>query len=428
VTVPAPPADGPARPTGGLTPETVAVLRDGAAAERERVLAFCRDLVRIPSPPGDERKAVEHAAAEMATADYDEVRLDRAGNALGIVRARGGRGGGAVLLDAHLDHVHEGASAAWHHPPFKGVVERGRLWGRGASDTKSAVAAQVRAGALLARLQRQGALKLERDVVVAAVVQEEVGGLGTSCLLEDGLPFAAAVIGEPSAGALAHGHRGRVELEVRFTGRSAHAGRPAAGVNPHRSLARFIPLLDEVERGEDERFGASTVCPTLVRAEPPSANVVPSLIALTLDWRNVPAEAPHAVHARIERLARQACEAGAGATVRVPDRELVAWTGVKRRIPRVAKPFATDPASPLFRTAAAGLAAATGRAPQVIAWEFASDAGWLHAAGVPCIGYGPGDPTSMHVVDESVDVRQLEEAVLGYAALALALGSKDATP
>lgn len=398
-------------------------IRSGASALRGRVTEFCRELVRIPSYSGEEGQAAERTAQEMRQLGYDEVEIDRAGNVVGVVKANAAKpAGDAVMLNAHLDVVAVDESAPWPHPPFDAVIEDGRLWGRGATDTKSAVAAQVQAGGLIAQLQRDGQLQRRRDLVVAAVVQEEVGGLGTACLIEDrGADYKAAIIGEPSLGGLSFGHRGRVEMRVRFHGRAAHASRPDWGLNPHYSLSEFVQRLNEVERDSDARFGESTVSPTLVSALPDSVNVIPSQVELVLDWRNVPGESPETVRERVTRIAEAAAEEGVRAEIVTPVVPLRSWRGVDKELLRVQEAFGTDPEGELFQTAHAALEAGLGHEVPVIAWDFASDGGWLQAAGVPCIGYGPGEMRVMHAVKESVSLELLAEAVAGYAWLAQAL-------
>ena len=400
-------------------------LREAGRAARERTVELCRDLVRIPSFSGEEGDAAERTAEEMRGLGYDEVEIDRAGNCLGLVKANAAeRLDEAVLLNAHLDVVAVDEEAPWPHPPFEAAIEGGRLWGRGATDTKSAVAAQVAAGGVIAALQREGRLERQRDLLVAAVVQEEVGGLGTACLLEDrGAGYRAAVIGEPSGGALSFGHRGRVELRVRFHGKAAHASRPDWGINPHESLARFVLALEELERDRDERFGSSSVAPTLVWARPDSINVIPSQVELVLDWRNVPGESPATIRERVTRLAERAAGQGVRAEVLTPVVPLTSWRGVTKELERVSQAFGTDPEGELFRTAHRALEEGLGREVATIRWDFASDGGWLQAAGVPCLGYGPGDMQVMHAVQESCSLDLLAEAVTGYAVLAQALDS-----
>lgn len=398
-------------------------IREAGHARRERAISFCRDLVRIPSFSGEEGEAAELTAEEMRRVGLDEVEIDRAGNVIGILKANAAeRVEESLLLNAHLDVVAVDEKADWPHPPFEGVIADGRIWGRGATDTKSAVAAQVHAAGVLAQLQHEGVLRRSRDLVVAAVVQEEVGGLGTACLIEDrGADYHAAIIGEPSLGALSFGHRGRVEVHVRFHGRAAHASRPDWGLNPHYSLSRFVQALGDVERDEDAQLGSSSVAPTLVSARPASSNVSPSVLELVLDWRNVPAEAPETVRERILAIAEASAEEGVRVEVVTPASPLTTWRGVERDVEQVMKAFGTDPEGELFRSAHRALEESLAHAVPVISWDFASDGGWLQAAGVPCIGYGPGEMKVMHAIQESCSLDLIAEAVDGYAVLATAL-------
>lgn len=403
-----------------LTPKASAAVVAAARDRGPAAVELCRELVRIPSPSGAERDAALHVADRMRELGLDDVSIDRAGNAIGLVRS--GHGGPAIMLNAHLDHVDAGDVSSWPHPPFEGVLSGGRLWGRGSTDTKSAVAAQVQAAAVLRELVHHGQLELRRDVLVAAVVQEEVGGLGTACLIEDRPPPAVAVIGEPSLGGLCFGHRGRVEIEVRFTGRAAHASRPEWGVNPHRTLARFVGRLDELALDGDPLLGRSSVAPTLVSASPSSPNVIPEQVTLILDWRNVPGESPDVIRERVRELAQSSVDEGVSVDVRTPTVHLRSWAGVDKPIERVSRGFRTPSDGTLFRGALQLLEEAMGRTVPVLAWDFASDGGWLHAAGVPCIGHGPGEMELMHAARESVSTDLLCEAVASYALLAAGLG------
>ena len=84
------------------------------------------------------------------------------------------------MLNTHMDHVDVGDPARWPYPPYAATVVDGEIWGRGASDLKGPLACQVYAGALLKR----SGLLLPNDVYVVGVVQEEVGGLGSSMLMD----------------------------------------------------------------------------------------------------------------------------------------------------------------------------------------------------------------------------------------------------
>src|SRR5262249_31148212 len=148
---------------------------------------------------------------EMQSLGYDEVQVDEAGNVIGKIRATTspveGRPRRSIMFNAHMDQVDVGDPLKWPFPPFERAVHEGEIWGRGTSDLKGSLACQVSAGALLKR----SGLPLPNDVYVVGVVQEEVGGLGSSNLVQH-LKTDYGIIGEPSGNTLALGHRGRTEM------------------------------------------------------------------------------------------------------------------------------------------------------------------------------------------------------------------------
>ena len=96
----------------------------------ENALAFAQDLIRLPSPPGEEEAVVRRVAQEMKALGLQSVSVDQVGNVIGVVPGSGSAP--AVLLNSHVDVVAEGDPAEWEHPPYGGVVADGYLHGRGA--------------------------------------------------------------------------------------------------------------------------------------------------------------------------------------------------------------------------------------------------------------------------------------------------------
>lgn len=394
-------------------------LRAAVATLRPAVVDFARRLVQTPSLPGDERKIAGLIQAEMQRLGYDEVVRDEAGNVIGQLR---GGGGPALMLNGHMDHVDPGDPAGWPdaRQPFGGAIVDGALWGRGAVDMKGPLAAMVYAPAVL----KSAGLSPPGDLYTTAVVMEEVGGLGASFLTSH-LRAGVAIVGEPSHNTLRRGHRGRVVVEVRFLGHSAHASVPHLAVNPHYQAARFLSFLPDQDMAADPLFGASTVAPTLYRTDQKSDNVIPGEVCLTLDWRNVPAESPAEIVARIEGWLRACFEADAGAVkydVRVSRERLKTYSGYEADFEAIYHSFVMPVGAPPLQHAQEILTAALGRDVPVDIWRFATDGGHLMKAGIPTLGFGPGDETLAHTNREHLRLAELEEAVLAYAALALKLG------
>ena len=399
-----------------MNKETSDAINAAAAAIAPDLFAFARRLVQTPSPPGAEGEVATLVEGEMRRLGFDAVWRDTAGNVIG--RLGGGAGGGSLMLNGHMDHVDPGPAQAWPYPPFAGVIADGRLHGRGSADMKGALAAQVYAVAVLLR----AGLRPAGDVIVTAVVQEETGGLGTQCLLEEGLRADAAIVGEASGLELKRGHRGRLEVLVTVNGRSVHASAPERAANPHFTIAGFIQRLRSLPLPGDPDFRGASVAPTLIVSDQTAGNVTPGRLVLHLDYRTLPEETAAAVVASLQPLLDASLSDGCTGQVSIERATMRTYTGLERNVLNAFPPFRLPADHALVRRASKALAELTGKTPPVGFWRFSTDGGHLmQEAGIPVLGYGPGEETMVHTVGESVALEQLQGAAAGYAALCLAL-------
>lgn len=381
------------------------------------MVALAQRLIQTQSAPGEEAQISELVLAEMRRTGYDDAWRDDAGNIIGVLRGDGD--GSRVQFNTHLDHVSAGDPALWARPPFAGIIADGVLYGRGASDIKAAMAAQV----ALVPVLRSARLKPRGDVYVVAVVLEEVGGLGSRYLAET-LPTDIAVIGEATNNELRRGHRGRVFVDVSFTGLSTHASAPERGRNPHYAAARFLLKIENLAMKPHPTFGGSTMAPTWYETDQTSGNVTPGTVSVFLDWRNVPGESESDVLARIEPIAKDVEREveGITAAVSVVGRPVETYTGLRDTMPSTL-PFETAADHPALTTARAVLEVAFKREIRVGTWTFATDGGHLHQHGVTTLGFGPSEERFAHTIHDQVSVEQLHEALFGNAVLAVALSA-----
>ncbi len=344
---------------------------------------------------------------------FDEAFVDEAGNAIGVFR----RGQGpTIMLNGHIDTVPVGDETLWPHPPLAGVVADGRLWGRGASDMKSSLAAMTVAAAEAVEQGFQGTL------MVAGVVQEEIGGLGARWLSEH-QPTDIVILGEPSKLQFKLGHRGRIEIDVHLPGAIAHAAKAELGENALYRAAHFLTKLETLELPEGGPLGRSTATPTRLRSFPQDgANVVPGEAVITIDYRNVPSDSMEAVLERLGALDPQA-------KLVVTEEHAASENGeVVRTFPRM---------NPAYL--APGENAWVSKAREVLrevlphyeipfeegTWWFATDAPYLASQGAVVIGLGPGEEELAHTTNESIRVDMLEKATGIYRDLCLALAQGD---
>ncbi|MDZ7703123.1 MAG: M20 family metallopeptidase [Trueperaceae bacterium] len=371
-------------------------------------VALAQQLVRLHSPSGAEADAMALLISTFKTLGYDDAYLDDAGNAIGVLR----RGDGPTLMfNGHLDTVPLGDEALWPHPPLSGTIADGRLYGRGACDMKSALACMAYAAKDAAEAGFAGTL------MVAAVVQEEVGGLGARHLATHTAPDIV-VIGEPSKLKLMLGHRGRVEIDVRFPGKIAHAAKNSLGDNALYGAAEFLQRIRDLPLPQGGPLGGSSLTPTLFTSYPrDGANVVPGRADLTIDYRNLPGDEPSDILARLQALAPDA-------HFEIPTEFARSENGkVSLDFPRVMPPYLAPGENAHVNTARTVIRdtlAELDRRFEEDVWWFGTDAPYLAESGALVIGFGPGEEELAHTTNESIPLEHLAVARRVYAALASA--------
>ena len=391
----------------------------------DEVVELTRALVRIPSVyrPG------ETGANEAEVASFVEGWFRREGLPVEVQEVAPGRpnvlswigekgpGRRCLLLEGHTDVVTEGDAAEWTWPPFGGELRDGRIYGRGAADMKSGLAAAM---VTLAAFKRAGVTPAGK-LVVGALVDEEDGMIGVRHLVKTpaGRELDAAIICEPEENELCLEQRGVVWARIRARGHMAHGAMPEAGANPITALGallREVPALEKQLRKLCEKsrhLKPPTVTPTIVQGPPrgvgaPQSNVIPALAEMTLDVRLTPGIDAEGMRGELEALCRKAEAAVPGVKLE--------WEPVNAF--RLAT--SVDKAEPIAQAMMHGVRKATGQAPRYGGVPGSTDGTILRMElGIPIVTCGPGNRLIPHQVDEYVEVRELVEAAKIYAASAL---------
>jgi putative selenium metabolism hydrolase len=379
------------------------------------LIGFTQELVRLPSVLGNEKMVAERVAEQMSRLAFDSVEIDPAGNCIGVIE--GSASGRTLLFDAHMDTVDVLPRAAWKRDPFGGEIEGERIYGRGSSDMKGALAAMVGAAAGLDRERLSG------SVIVSASVGEEL--LEGAALREvmKRFPPDYVVIGEASELDLVRAGRGRAELVLEAKGEPAHASSPHLGVNAVHVMARVIEQIEALEMPRHPFVGNGVMCLTDIISLPyPAHSVVPSGCRVTYERRLIPGETLEGLLAELQA----ACDrAGAVDTaIDLAMAEYESYTGVKWTEPKWFAPWELAEDHELVRSALAGLRDA-GLDPGMSSYQFCTNAAYsAGAAGVPTIGFGPSSESLAHMVDEYIEIDQLVSACHGYRAIGEALLSR----
>ena len=375
------------------------------------VVGLTQALVKAPGLSGDEREAADIAFAAMQSLGFREVVRDSYGSVIGLM----GPANTAVtlLFDGHTDVVP--VVGDWTRDPFSGEVSDGRLYGRGSTDMKGAVAAAICGVAAAAK-----EASLTSQVAVSASVMEEVlEGVALGNIIDTYEP-EHVIICEPSNLELRVAQRGRMEIVLTLYGQSAHASQPHLGQNPIDFAARALRCLDDLNYPEDPLLGKGVLVPVSMVSDPlPSPSMIPETVTINFDRRTVGGETRDSVFDQIQTCLTEnnignyqlTCNAKAETTYTgielCPERDFPSW---------VMSPGHSLAEAGLCAITSAGLPAKTG------VWHCCTNGS--ESAGrrdIPTIGVGPGDIAVAHTVDESIEVSQLEKAVDVYKNLVLSL-------
>jgi len=373
---------------------------------RPVVIEAARDLIgaRTENPPGNESEAA------LVVAEY----LKRSGIRFSIFEKERGRAnivgfvgkkGESVLVPCHLDTVPAGEG--WSGDPFQARVYRGRIYGRGASDNKGQMAALIAAATYLKKREADMDVRL----VLAGLADEERGSkCGLEFLLsERRLQANFAVVPD-----VAHNmklidvaEKGAMFIEVTAAGRQAHGSTPEKGRNAVRGMMEFLRALDRAGVGKAKHKFLSP--PTLnigTIAGGTAPNMVPAKCTAGIDIRYLPGQNGGEIADRIRRLASRCASRLKGIRFSVKVTIDLPPTEVADDLPFIAR----------LREHARRV---TGRSPVIGGLSGATLVKQFAAAGIPAVGFGPGDEDEAHAADESISVKELVDFAAVIASFCL---------
>ena len=371
--------------------------------DAREVVDLLRELVSVPSvnpafPDGTGEGELARAVAGYLRDLGAEVQLQEVLPGRPNVLAHVGDNGPRLLLSAHLDTVQTTRMAV---APFAGEVREGRMFGRGACDTKASLAAMLVALREAVRTRR-----LRCRVTFAALVDEEVGFAGSKALAASRPQVDGAVFGEPTDLQLVVAHKGVLRFYVQTTGRAAHSATPELGVNAIEGMLSVAGLLCELPDPLPEHplLGRPTCCLTEIQGGT-GRNTVPDRCRVHVDRRTLPGEQGEEVWASLRErvLASEAVKAFPGKVEFEPP-YLVA--------PGLQTPEGAWVVQALERAVyrVLGRAVRTGV-------PYGTDAGYVAQTGVPCVVFGPGSAAEAHTATESVALDQVELAARVFSEL-----------
>ena len=393
------------------------------ALDVDSMAGYLCELISKPSHGGRETRAQESIAAEMRRVglevetwpiDFDALKshpsfsmpIERE-EGLGILGTHGRGGCRSLMFNGHIDVVGAGDEFKWRHPPWKGTIDGGRVWGRGASDMKGGTVSALYA--LKAVIDSDAPLK--GKVLFESVIGEEDGSVGTLDACMRGIRADAAIVPEPSELVAVPAHAGAMSFRVTIQGRAAHAAIRNEGVS---AIDKFLPIYDALKRLEDER--TARIRDPLYKIYPiPSPlnvgkivggewpGIVPERLYFEARVGVHTDETTDQVRRQVEAAVAKAAKADPWLSEHLP---VVDWSGGYRfdaaKIP-------SD--HPIMETVKRAYRDVAGSLPRVEGRTYSSDMRFLvNLLGIPTMIFGPGDIREAHAADESISIADMETA------------------
>lgn len=367
---------------------------------RDGMIEFTRELVAIPTenPPGrDYGRAIEAIVRRLEALGFRDTRVEG-----DCVLSFAGSGERTVYFSGHYDVV-----PAQDRSQFDPVLKGANLFGRGASDMKSGLAAMTYAAAAL----RDGGALANGRVALAFVPDEETAGpRGSRYLAERGLlgrDGIAMLTPEPTGGVVWNANRGAITLQVTVKGKHAHVGRQHEGVNAFERMLIIAHALTELKQEVETRE-------TLFQVEPAAArrsilmlggraesganfNTVPEQCSFTVDRRINPEEDIAEEKDRLLEVIRQ--------------------TGVEAEVAVLqdGRSCGVNPDCAAGRALAKAIEAVTGKAARFEMCPGLLEIRFYAEREIPAFAYGPGLLTVSHGPNEFVPVGRIVETAQIYA-------------
>jgi len=343
----------------------------------EYAIKFLVKLLEIYSPSCEEKEISAFIADEMKSLGF-KVRVDEVGNVLGEV----GTGKPEILLCGHMDTV----------PGYIPVqLINGKLYGRGAVDAKSSLAAMIIAAYSSADKISTG------KILVAGVIEEEKSSKGVKHLIKNGVPVNYAVFGEPSGVEnIIIGYKGSLRLKITCKTQTGHSAAPWLFENSIEKMFEIWKVIKETRFPNEDLnsyFHSVTSCLIGLKGGGYTSKV-PSKCEALIDMR-VP---PHltCIETYNEIVNKVAQYQAANSKVRV-DMKIVGAT----------EPFETDKNNPLVRTLSLAIRKVRGKTPTLIRKTGTGDMNLLgRALKIPVVTYGPGNSSLDHTSLEHVEVKE----------------------
>lgn len=379
---------------------------------REEILKFMREICAIPSMNSQLKDVGARIIEEMKKLGFDEARFDKMGNVVGRI----GSGKKTLVFDSHIDTVGIGDASVWKWDPFEGKVENGMLYARGACDEKGSTPGMIYGMAIA----RDLGLLEGWTVYYFGNMEEWCDGIAPNTFVEVDPKVRPdfVVIGEPTKMQVYRGHKGRVELKVVAKGKSAHAASNQLGDNAIYKLLPIIAGIRDLEPklGDHPFLGHAKITVSDMTVKTPSLNAVPDEATIFIDRRMTFGETKETAIEQINALIPEKDKSSISVEELFYDE--ASYTGFVFPVDKYFPAWALEEDHLLVQAGQAVKQAIGLPEGKPGKWEFSTNGiYWAGKAGIPSIGFGPGDEIYAHTVGECVPLGEVVKATEFYCLL-----------
>ena len=359
-------------------------------------------LLSFESYPGKEKEVSDYLEELMKRIGFRDVFRDEYGSVFGFIGLKQDKT--AILFDSHTDVMP--VRGNWIHPPFGGVIDNGKLYGRGSADMKGPLCASL-FGAIEAHKNN----KLKKQYVVSAsVLEEEIEGVALGKIMDRVKP-ENVVICEPSKLKIKLGHKGRIEYLLHVKGKTFHSAFPNKFDNTINLAAKAILALKEIKFTNSHEMGDGVLTPTGLETNS-STSMAPSETTIRFDRRTVPGDSEQLTKKEIMDILNNIDSNAFSLTIE--ERETLTYTGEKILCRKIFKPWVIEKNHKLVNS----LTEAVKKNDinlDLGYWGFCTNG--VESMGnrkVNTIGFGPGNEELAHTTNEYVKTQELQDACKIY--------------
>jgi putative selenium metabolism hydrolase len=378
------------------------------------IYKFLRDMIKIPSTSCNEENVVKRIKEEMESLGFEEIKIDDMGNIMG----RMGSGHKVIAFDGHIDTVDVGNINNWDFDPFDGKEDEDYIYGRGASDQEGGFASALYGAKFMKELNLIEGYTIW---VVATVQEEDCDGLCWQHIIKEKVIEPDFVVStEPTGLNIYRGQRGRMEIRVDVTGKSAHGSAPERGDNAIYKMASIISELEKLndDLRDDVFLGKGTLVVSEIFYTSPSRCAVPDSCSISIDRRLTLGEDEESAISEIKSL-KSVIDSKANVYMYRYDKP--SYKGLVQDVPCYFPTWVLSEENKLCKDFTCAYKFLFNEEGVLNKWTFSTNGvAIMGMYGIPCIGFGPGREEEAHKANEKILKSELIKAAKMYALIPLA--------